>query len=989
MSDTPGYSILSYYFHSLSSKAAKDRTKFFRGGIVLSLLLLVPGSSAFAQTTLTPAPLAFGNHVVNVPSAVKKAWLTNTQTVPLTISSIAISGGNAPGDYALDAGGDCPLSPKTLAAGKYCSIPVTFTPSALGNRTATLTVADDATNSPQTVALTGTGTEPVDLTPSPLSFGNQLEGTTGAAKKATLTNYQAATLTNMSISASGDYARTGGTCPSSGGTLAAGASCTILLAFTPAILGSDPGILTVADSASNSPQTTALTGTGTSPVTLSVSSLYLGNVLGGNTSAAKTVTLTNKENVALAFSSIVTSGDFAMASNTCGTGIAAGAKCTVGVTFSPTATGTRAGALTFSDNAANSPQTVALTGIGSSLFTVSPASLAFAMQDVGWTSAAQTVKLTNHLTTSVTVSAPMATGDFAVASNNCPASVNPGRACTFGVTFTPTAVGSRTGALTVSYSAFGSPSAVTLSGTGLALVSIAVTPANPSIAKGTTQQFTATGTYSDGSTQNLTSTATWSSSAPGVATMSTTGLASAVGEGQTTIEAALGAINGSTTLTVTNAGSFVLTGSMNTARIFDTATLLNNGMVLVAGGECYSSCYLNSAELYNSATGTFSYTTGSMNTPHDRGTAALLDDGTVLLAGGNPYGPASAEIYDPATGTFTPTGSLNNDRFYATATLLNNGIVLMAGGYDYDGSLGPITGAELYDPTTGTSSYTGSMNTARQQHTATLLNNGTVLIAGGAGSGNNPLASAELYNPATGTFSYTTGRMNDARVSPTATLLNDGTVLIAGGWYSSSDLVSAELYNPTTETFSYTTGSLNAARAWSAATLLNNGMVLLAGGTPNAPGGMASAELYDPASQTFSYTDSLNTARAQGTATLLNNGMVLMAGGQRTSWSDDLASAELFVPATLTPPNLESIAITPATSTLSPGGTQQFIATGTFSDGSKQQLASVTWTSSKPNVAQISNDGSDPGVGLAIAAGTVTITATDGSVSGTATLTVQ
>ncbi len=163
-------------------------------------------------------------------------------------------------------------------------------------------------------------------------------------------------------------------------------------------------------------------------------------------------------------------------------------------------------------------------------------------------------------------------------------------------------------------------------------------------------------------------------------------------------------------------------------------------------------------------------------------------------------------------------------------------------------------------------------------------------------------------------------------------------------------------------------------------------MVLTAGGSDNGTSGLPSAELYDPANGTFTPTGNLNTARFDHTATLLNNGMVLMAGGYNNAF---LASAELYEPATFTPPNLESIAVTPGTSTLSPGGTQQFIATGTFSDGSKQQLASVTWSTSNPAVAQITNDWSNHGLGLAIAAGTVTITATDGSVSGTAKLTVQ
>ncbi len=979
MTKAPCHSQIYNYFPSFSSRPAKQRTEFLWGGTVLLLSLLAFGSSAFAQATFNSATLAFYDHVVNVPSGVKKAWLTNTQTVPITISSIAIGGGNAPGDFVLDAGGDCPLSPSTLGAGDKCNIPVTFTPSALGSRTATLTVTDNATNNPQTVALTGTGVEPVDLTPSPLKFGNQPEGTTGAAKTATLKNYQTATLTNISISASGDYARTGGTCPSSGGTLAEGASCTILLGFTPSILGSDPGTLTVADSASNSPQSIALTGTGTTPVTLSVSSLYLGKTVAGDTSASKSVTLTNKENVSLAFSSIVTSGDFAVSSNTCGTSIVAGATCTVGVTFSPTATGALAGALTFSDNAANSPQTVGLTGIGSSPVTFSPASLTLANTTVGTTSAAKTVTLTNHLTTSLTFSTPVATGDFAVASNTC-TSVGPGLTCTVGVTFAPTAVGTLTGTLTIPYGAFGSPSVVTLSGRGKpGPISITVTPANPSInlpLGQTSQQFTATGHFSSGGAQNLTAWATWSSSAPGVATINAAGLASAVGEGLTTIEAALGAINGSTTLNVTR---FVWTGSMNTPRVGQTATLLNNGTVLMAGGSG------DAAELYNPATGIFSYT-GSMNAPRGGQTATLLNNGMVLMAGGNGSAGflASAELYNPATGTFTYTGSMNTARGDHTATLLDNGLVLMAGGWNYP--TGILASAELYDPTTGTFTPTGSLNTERYDYTATMLNNGMVLVAGGFPG----IASAELYNPATGTFTPT-GSLNAGRVYATATMLNNGMVLMAGGeLYWSGYIGNEELYNPATGTFSYTQGDLITPRWGHTAALLNNGMVLVAGGCCDSSGTTASAELYNPSTGTFTPTGGMNAAREIYTATLLTSGMALMAGGySAVTHATDLSSAELYEPATLTPPNLESIAVTPGTSTLSPGGTQQFIATGTFSDGSTQQLASVTWSTSNPNVAQITNDVTNHGVALAIAKGTVTITATAGTVSGTAKLTVK
>jgi hypothetical protein len=700
--------------------------------------------------------------------------------------------------------------------------------------------------------------------------------------------------------------------------------------------------------------------------------------------------LHNRENVTLAFSSIATTGDFPIFSNTCGAGIAAGATCSVGVEFSPTATGTRTGELIFSDNAPNSPQVASLTGTGSPPVELSTTSLTFASRTLGTTSNAFNVTLTNHLINPVAVSTPVATGDFAVASNTCVGDLGAawvgGNSCTVGVAFTPTVAGPRTGTLTIPYGAYGSPGVVALTGTGndkgTGLLSIDVTPAYSTIGVGQTQQFTATGYFSGGSTQNLTASVSWSSSAPGVATINAAGLAAALEPGPTTIEAALGAKKGSTLMNVT---SFVLTGSLNAARDGHTATLLNNGSVLVAGGSYWdddndSYIYLASAELYNPATGTFT-PTGSMNTARSDHTATLLSDGRVLIAGGSSNNAlvASAELYDPATGTFTPTGSLNTARNDHTATLLKNGMVLVAGGC-CDSSGNELASAELYDPPSGTFTYAiGTMNTARASQTATLLNNGRVLIAGGFDSSFNPLASAELYDPATGTFSYT-GTMNTARGWQTATLLNNGRVLMAGGWQTGT----AELYDPTTGTFS-PTGSLNMARFLHTATLLNNGMVLAAGGGV----GTASAELYDPATGTFTYTGSMNYVRDSHTATLLNNGRVLMAGGSYEYFGFPLASAELYLPSTLTPPNLVSVAVTPGASTLSPGTTQQFIATGTFSDGSTEQLASVTWSSSDPAVAQISNDASNQGVGLAIADGAATITAMDGSVSGSATLTVR
>jgi len=207
--------------------------------------------------------------------------------------------------------------------------------------------------------------------------------------------------------------------------------------------------------------------------------------------------------------------------------------------FAQNTPGARSRPLTFSDNAANSLPTVGLAETLSSPVTVSPARLTLASGTVGTKSGAQTVTLTNHLNTSLPVSTVVATGDFVVASNTCGASVGPRRSCTVGVTFTPTGVGVRTGTLTLPYRASGSPSVIPLSGAGNAdgLISLVVTPANPSIPLGEGQQFTATGYFRSGSTQNLTTSVAWGSSAPGVATITAAGLASSISLGSTTIVA--------------------------------------------------------------------------------------------------------------------------------------------------------------------------------------------------------------------------------------------------------------------------------------------------------------------------------------------------------------------------------------------------------------------------------------------------------------------
>lgn len=356
---------------------------------------------------------------------------------------------------------------------------------------------------------------------------------------------------------------------------------------------------------------------------------------------------------------------------------------------------------------------------------------------------------------------------------------------------------------------------------------------------------------------------------------------------------------------VTYPGSFALTGMMNVARVAHTATLLNDGTVLIAGGEDNNGVTQFNAELYNPSTGSFALTNGVMDVARIAHTATLLQDGTVLITGGEAATGTevydTADIYNPLTGLFTQTiGPMTSARAFHTATLLASGQVLISGGIDP--TFRPVATAELYDPTTQTFALTATMTTERAGHTATLLQSGLVLLAGGEDKSLAVLKSAELYDPTAATFTATTKNMSDRKVFQTATLLGNGEVLVASGEGSTGATArGCRFYDPTTNKFPKAPGTKK-SRLEGTATLLPSGDVLLTGGL-DVPAlfpafSLSESEAYSISAGKFEKGAVMNFARDGHTATLLQNGTVLIAGGETVSGNTVTVqqTAEIFTP---------------------------------------------------------------------------------------------
>ena len=423
----------------------------------LSVLLQAP---VFSQST---PGLDFGNQNLGTTSNPQTVTVTNTGSATLYISNRAITGNN-PGDFS-----ETDNCGSSLPAGASCTANVTFTPLAAGVRAAVLSFTDNASGSPHTVSLSGTGAVPgVGLSPSSLTFTLQLLGIPSAAKLVTVTNTGTGTLNISLVTITGtnssDFSQTN-TCSAS---VAPGNTCTISVTFNPSKIGTRVATLNVTDNAPGSPQSVSLSGAGT-VVQLSPTQLNLGTVLLGTQGSAQAITLTNTRSTPLAIQSVAitgaNAGDFTQTNN-CGSSLPGKATCIINVTFAPRAIGVRNAYVSLTDNGGGS-QRATLTGTGTSV-SLSSTNLNFGNQKVGTISSPQTVTLTNVGTVALRIGMALKGNnipDFAE-TNTCGSSVAAGAQCTITVKFRPKATGIRSAIVSISDTGGASPQTISLNGNG-------------------------------------------------------------------------------------------------------------------------------------------------------------------------------------------------------------------------------------------------------------------------------------------------------------------------------------------------------------------------------------------------------------------------------------------------------------------------------------------------------------------------------------------
>ncbi len=981
------------------------RSRVFLGLLVLTLLLVALSiPSAQAQgVTLSATSVAFGSAAVSATSATRAVKLTNGGTAALTIDSIASSSNFAETNT-------CGNLPASIAAGKSCTISITFTPTAIATYGGSITITDSVGT--QTIALSGTGTAPITVSATSHGFGSVAIGQTSAIETLTVTNRGKAAQP-ISISSSSAEFGDANTC---GGSLAGSTSCTISATFTPATTASGQQKGTIQIAYSLGTISVSLTGTAIEPIAISPSSRALGSVAIGQTSAAKTFTVTNKGTTAQVLT-ITPSAGFGETDscNPKGAGLAAAGTCTIDATFTPSVTSTagvqQTGTLQIAFGVGTI--TVSLTGTPIAPVTVSPATIAFSTTlAVGTPSAAHTVTITNKEAVSLTnLTIASSNASYAVTSTSCSTTLAASASCAATVVFTPATSGTSSANLTISDSAVGSPQVVTMSGGGELdnLVSVAITVPDVSLPKGTTEQLQATGTYKSGKTGNVTSSTTWGSLSAAIATVSSAGVVTGMGVGSTTVTAAVAGttVTGSTSLIVGAPSLTSIAISAPSTSLDYPATLQFTATGTYSDGT--TADITGTAAWASSNTAAATIATGGMATAVDPPipattniTAALngITSTAFSLTVMNAAPTLQNIVITSTQGSTTPAtpsvASGMSTQLYATGVYNNNSTQDLTTQVSWtsssgatvsntSGSQGLLTGSAV-----GTATVTATLGTVSGNATVNVTSAILKSIAISPTTMSSwPQGTTQQFT-AIGTFTdgstqNVTTTVNWSASDSSATIVASGTNAgLATGVSQGTVVISATAAGvPTASTQTLTIGP--AALVSVTISPANASVALGTSETFKATGNYTDSSTQDLTSA-VTWTATPNTTGGatfpanSNVATATAEGMVTITA---TSASGPVGTTQM----TITAPVLASIAITPTTAQIYQGSTQQFTAIGTFSDNSSQNLTStVTWGTSNGAVATISTSGATSGLASGVSGGgPIAISATYGSIVSTTT----
>lgn len=804
----------------------------------------ISGGGGTPSLSFSPSPASFGNQNVGTTGSPVTITVSNVGTASQVLSTpyFTITGTNST-NFANTGAGTC-ANGGTIAASSSCTVILTFTPSATGARTATLTIQGTVF---ATDTLNGTGTAPViGLSPSPAAFGNQAVSTTSSPLTVTLSNTgtSAQVLGTPYFTISGtnasNFANAGtGSC-SNGGTIAISGSCTVNLTFTPSATGSRTATLTVNGTVS---AIDSLTGTGTAPaVSLNPVSIAFGNQTVSTSSGNTPVTLTNSGNSTLTITSIgltgANSNQFSTNTSTCGGSLAASASCSLNVVFSPTTTGAKTASLTFTTNASTSPDNVPLTGTGTPapvpIVGLSPSPGAFGNQLQGTTSGPLTITVSNTGTANEVLATPYwtitgtnATNFANLGTGSCAngATIAPSSSCTVNLTFTPSATGSRTATLTIQGTVnatdvltgtgtlpvigispatvgFGnqavnttsSPITVTISNTGTASEVLATPYFTITGTNATNFANAGTGTCTNGGTiaasSSCTVNLTFTPSGSGVrgatftllgtvnatAPLVGTGTAAVVSLNPTSIafgNQTTGTSSGNSLVTLTNTGNATLTITSIAPSGANANQFSTNGSTCGGTLAASSSCTINvvfSPTSIGAKVAALTFTTSAASSPDN---VVLTGTGTAVAVPVLSFTPSPVTFGTQNVGTTGPTVTVTVQNIGTANEVLSSPYFTFSGSTNFAnaGTGSCANGATILPTSTCTvdMTFTPSANGAI---TGTLTINGTVNGSVQL-SGTGVSSSTVLLNP---TF-INYGNQDDGTSSPptAVTMTNTGT----------------------------------------------------------------------------------------------------------------------------------------------------------------------------------------------------------------------